>query len=306
MQQFFFKHRIIILVSSILILLGLSAGIIFLFVTPTLDTSTDTQSPQPSTAYTFDYSWVNQGPYVAHALGGINQDSYTNSLDAFYYNYQLGYRLFEADFSFTDDGHLVLAHDADLWRRHASFPSASIDPETAAFTYNNFMSSLIQGKYRPVDLSQFLTLMQAYPDFYLITDTKNTDETLVRQQFEYFVAAAEQIDSSLLDRFIIQIYSPEMLDLTMSIYPWKSVILTLYQYPDWTPQNIIEFTQSTGVKVITMWDYWVTPEIAESWRSAGITIAAHTVNDLTFAETLFNLDVELIYTDFLLATPSDS
>jgi len=40
---------------------------------------------------------------IAHAAGAVNGRTYTNSLEAFEYNYAKGHRFFEVDFSWTSD-----------------------------------------------------------------------------------------------------------------------------------------------------------------------------------------------------------
>ena len=47
---------------------------------------------------------------IAHAGGGINNTIYTNSREALDYNYSKGFRFFELDFDWTEDGELVLIH----------------------------------------------------------------------------------------------------------------------------------------------------------------------------------------------------
>ena len=49
--------------------------------------------------------------FIAHAGGGINQLTYTNSLEALNSNYDKGFRCFEIDFSWTLDEELVAIHD---------------------------------------------------------------------------------------------------------------------------------------------------------------------------------------------------
>lgn len=44
----------------------------------------------------------------------------------------------------------------------------------------------------------------------IVTDTKETDPALVRQQFRLIKREAEALDSSLLDRIIPEIYTQEM------------------------------------------------------------------------------------------------
>ena len=48
-------------------------------------------------------------PLIAHAGGGFNDLTYTNSIDALELN-KKNYKFFELDFFLTDDGKLVCAH----------------------------------------------------------------------------------------------------------------------------------------------------------------------------------------------------
>ncbi len=297
---------IIIVLLAILAITGITSALIFL--SHNEDTSRDIavvdDVPGSEPPYNFDYSWARDNAYIAHAFGGIFGDSYTNSYEAFLLNYQLGHRVFEVDFSITDDGKTVAAHDPGSWSHKANVtPDSDIkNPalETETFTYDNFMSSLWFGKYHPVDLAQLFQIMKEHPDIYIVTDTKYSDPKHVEQQFSAFRSAAAEVDLALLDRFVVQIYNPDMLAEVMAIYPWKSVIYTLYNDPEWTPENVLEFSKQSGVKFITMWGSWVTADIAKLWQPANIQIAAHTINQLAYANQLRSLGVNVIYTDFLL------
>jgi len=160
---------------------------------------------------------------IAHALGGIQGSKYTNSYDAFVSNYNKGYRLFEADLLLTSDGELVARHD---W-------SKGVQPNLAgqtghALTKLQFESSPIRGKFRPLSFNDILQLMKKYPDFYLITDTKETDKVKIEQQFTVLVEQAQKVDASILSRIIPEIYSPEMYDVVMNVYPFPNKIYSLY------------------------------------------------------------------------------
>lgn len=248
--------------------------------------------PRPSTAPvsaseapaadTFDYSWTDLEPYIAHAGGGILGHTYTNSYEALLLNYHLDHRLFEFDFSLTGDDNTILTHDS-----------------TATPTSDNFNSTLIQDKFRPLSLDQLIKFLYSHPDAYIITDTKATDEPTTRLLLEQIRSAATDLDLSILDRFIIQIYHPDMLAWAMDIHPWKSIIYTLYQDPDWTPESVLAFAEKTGVKYITLFDTIATPETLKLWQAAGLLIGVHTINDLTSAQHFLDLGATNIYTDYL-------
>lgn len=302
------KRRFLIPTLITLVILAATSsfvGVYFILSTPPAPSVPEQPTtPQPR----FDYSWVENTPYIAHAFGGILGDSYTNSYEAFLLNYELGHRVFEVDFYLTDDGQTVAAHDADQWRSRATItPNSDIShlsPDSTAFTYANFMSSLWNGKYHPVDLTTLFHLLQQHPDVRIVTDTKFSDQTNVHQQFTAFVAAAQAIDPALLDRFIVQIYHPEMLDWIMEIYPWKSVIYTLYANADWTPENVLTFAQTSEVKFITLWDSYLTPELSALWKAAGLKIGTHTLNHLSSVDDSRARGADVIYTDFLLPQPT--
>lgn len=282
----------LLIILAALALIATALALILRFAVPSLhqaETTADLDIPGNAPPYHFDYSWSEKSPYIAHALGGILGESYTNSYEAFLLNYQLGQRLFEVDLIPADDGHVVAAHDP--------LPT---DGHDGPVTVNSFLSALTNDKYHRLSFADLVRILTRYPDVYIITDTKYTEPAQVLAQFNDMVQTARDIDSTVLDRFVIQIYNQAMLSTVMQTYPWKSVIYTLYNDPSWTPENVQTFAASSGVKYITMWGSWVTPEIAQLWTNNGIKIAAHTINNLTVADQLRSLGVSNIYTDFLL------
>lgn len=60
-----------------------------------------------------DYQYLNiigSNKYLAHALGGIDGQTYTNSKEAIENSYNKGVRLFEVDVKLTSDNKLVCVH----------------------------------------------------------------------------------------------------------------------------------------------------------------------------------------------------
>lgn len=230
----------------------------------------------------FDYSWTELDPYIAHAGGSIFGHTYTNSYEALLFNYQLGHRLFELDFSLTSDDGIIFVHDP------------------AEATVDTFNSTLIEGQFHPISLNHLLDFLYRHPDVYIVTDTKYTDEASTHTLLGNLRTAAEALDQTILDRFIIQIYFPNMLPWVMDIYPWKSIIYTLYQDPDWTAEDVAAFAKTSGIKYITLFDTVATPERLDLWQSAGLMVGVHTINHLQTAKQFFDLGVTNIYTDHLL------
>ena len=247
-------------------------------------------TPEP---YFFDDSWIEKGCYIAHAFGGIDGFTYTNSLEAFKQNYSLGHRVYEVDMDYTqDDYSVLLSHHEDHWRE-----ITGTVPEVP-YTKDSFLNSVIYEKYTPLDLSGLISILAEYPDIFIITDTKYSDRTSVIMQFSQIVREAQAVDPAILDRIVPQIYNEEMFWTLMSVYPFRSVIFTLYQTA-WSSESVYDFCFRSGVRCITMPVEDVTPDILSLWKTLGIRVAVHTVNDESSAEQLFREGVDLIYTDFL-------
>lgn len=250
-----------------------------------------------SASYTFDYGWAKRTPaLVAHALGGIQDYTYTNSLEAFEHNYALGHRVFEVDFDITDEYIPVASHDKARWQELTGAA------EGTPYTHSAFISHPVLSKYTPLDYRDIIDLMVRHPDIYVITDTKYSDHSTFLVQFSQLVKYASEAGGDVLDRIIPQAYHQDMIHWIMSVYPFKSVILTLYSSAI-DPQTAYTICEQTGVRYITAPEAWITSDAMEMWDRLGIIVAAHTVNDCSRMENLRKLGVDIIYTDFL--SPAD-
>ena len=250
-------------------------------------------------SYEFDYSWVEQTPpLIAHAFGEIDGNTYTNSLDAFQHNYALGHRVFEVDLTFPVGSYtLIASHDREHWRA-----KSGAAPGTA-YTYENFMASTLCGGYTPMDYRDVIDLMSEYPDIYIVTDTKYTDRVSVLLQFAQLVKYAQSRDASVLDRLIPQIYHEDMLSWVMSVYPFRSVIYTVYQTAS-SDQQILEFCQHSGIRFVNAPKTRIKPGTLSLWNGAGLLTATHTLNDVEQAQQYMDEQgLDFVYTDSI--TPGD-
>lgn len=244
--------------------------------------------------YDFDYAWAcGDAGFIAHACGGIDGQSYTNSREAFEQNYLLGHRIFEIDFTLTEEALMVAAHDAATWRSLADLP------DNAPLSNDSFAATKLCGKYTSMDVREVVELMAAYPDVCFITDTKYTDKASVLLQFAQLVKYAQSTHPETLERIIPQIYNEEMYTYVMELYPFKSMIYTLYA-TDWTPESVYSFCKKTGIRFVTMPAEDADADTIEFWNRLGIHSAVHTVNDREQARRLMDMGVDMIYTDFLL------
>ena len=113
--------------------------------------------------------------FIAHAGGSIDENIYTNSLEALNLNYKKGFRLFELDLNLTTDDFIVAAHDWKMWN---SFTSSSVDTPP---TLSEFNSKKILGIYSPLDAKQISNWFNQREDAILVTDKIKDIELLELQ-----------------------------------------------------------------------------------------------------------------------------
>ncbi len=100
--------------------------------------------------------------YIAHAMGAVDGLTMTNSREAFLANYNKGRRVFEVDFSITSDLEVVGFKNS---------PDFGLDKPMEEMSHREFMDFRYKGKYTPLDVTDVLDLLEAYPDISIVTDT---------------------------------------------------------------------------------------------------------------------------------------
>ena len=134
---------------------------------------------------------------------------------------------------------------------------------------------------------------------YIVLDTKDSDDANVIMEYSQIVNTAKSINPDVLDRMIPQVYSENMYWTLMDVYPFKSVIYTLYQEEDWTRDSVYEFCFRSGIRFVTLKYSLITEDIIAFWKTLGIKTGVHTVNDEDLAQNMYDMGVDIIYTDFL-------
>ena len=98
--------------------------------------------------------------FIAHAGGAIDGINYTNCVEAMDLSYSKGCRLFELDLTYTTDGKIVAAHDSP------------------GVTEEEFMNTLIHGKYTPMNMQTINDWFRRHPDAILVTDKINDPQRI--------------------------------------------------------------------------------------------------------------------------------
>ena len=235
---------------------------------------------------------------ISHAMGGIGGRKYSNCREGFLENYAEGHRIFEVDMEYTSDGKLVLFHD---WK-------GQFDPKYKAGykpTYKQFMQAKIFGKYTPMDVKSLIKLMNQYPDVRIVTDTKYTDTATIRKQFRTIVSTARNLGmSDVLNRFVVEIYTPEMYRAVHSIYHFKEYMVTLYKAYKKAPtasemHAVGRFCKRHKIKTVAMYARWWKKSYEAILASYDLDIALYSVNSTKKAKTFFRQGVTALFTDFM-------
>lgn len=240
---------------------------------------------------------------IAHAMGGISGQTYTNSYEAFIANYEKGIRVFEADFLLSADDDLIARHEWGESFTKMMGQEDGLKPERygAIFSTQEFKDAKIMGRYEPLTWDNVLDLMVDYPDMYLVTDTKQIKPEEIEQIFSKIVDSAKQRDPEILTRIVPQIYNHPMWDQIEAIYPFESVIFTLYQTHE-SDDEVLQFAEEKGLAAITMSEARANKNLVSKLNKLGIPSYVHTINDVEKIQKFKKMGVYGFYTDFLTET----
>jgi len=241
--------------------------------------------PAAATEITYDKTpgYMQDGRLAAHAMGALDGRAYTNSLEAFKQNYAAGYRLFEVDLQLTSDNKLITIHESHRISQTSTFKQ---EQDNVPFTIMTF--------------EELCLLMLEYDDFYIITDTKYTDNRQNKIIFDVIAETIKRTDPELLKRVVIQFYNPQMYYFLCANYPFlrDNYMYTLYMSPD-SDSKVIDFVRRARIRAVVMWDFRADKNFVADLVNSGAAVYAHTVNDINAALELYDNGVYGIYTDTL-------
>jgi glycerophosphoryl diester phosphodiesterase len=138
--------------------------------------------------------------FIAHAGGAMDGINYTNCVEALDLSYSKGCKLFELDLCETTDGKIVAAHDPP------------------GVTEEEFMNTLIHGKYTPMNMQTINDWFRRHPDAILVTDKINNPQKI----YDEFL---------FRDRVIMELFSWGAVDraIELKIKPMASEYLIFAQ-----------------------------------------------------------------------------
>lgn len=225
-------------------------------------------------------------PSIAHAGGGISGHTYTNSFQAMDHNYELGFRYFEIDFSWTTDNQLVCLHDWEgAARKVLKYRGGS------ALSYEDFTKLVdAQPNFTPCDVSSLNQWLAERADAFIVTDVKEGN-----------LAGLELIMASITDadkRIIPQFYQVDEYQPIREM-GFNRSIWTLYRYAG-SDGEVAQQVQQMSLFAVTMPEHRVKQGLADSLSAMDIPTYVHTINKRGKAKRYVDrYNVSSIYTDFL-------
>lgn len=241
----------------------------------------------------FDYEWT-KNKSIAHALGGIDGKTYTNSPQAIEYNYNKGFKVFEVDLDFTSDNELIAWHAFDK----NSLKEMGLPEKYATKkpTYDEFMSMKSYGKYNTMSFKDVVEYMEKYRDIYMVIDLKSPEPEKVRKVYNRIV---EEASSDVLDRIVPQIYKESTYNEIIKIYDFKSTAFTCYTMKSVDEDWLTNYCALNGIKVITVDYRYLTSSLVERCKAKGITLYMNTINKENEKNKYKSQGVYGFFTDFL-------
>lgn len=247
------------------------------------------------------HDWTTFPPVIAHAGGAlrIKNDElfYTNSIEALIANYNLGYRVFEFDFTLTRDKKLATVHD---WVQFGYYTGMALSAEE----WEDYDT---HGPYTTCFLDDILDEMLVNRDMFLVTDTKDFAilERDSKIQFQVLYEEAVKRDPELLQRIIPQVYNEDMYEMVTAIYDFPNIIYTTYATED-TAEKIIRFSEKhDNIKVITapMGDQRFGEAAVAQIHNKGLLLYNHSIYTHAELTETMKKGVDGFYTPLIL--PSD-
>jgi glycerophosphoryl diester phosphodiesterase len=224
---------------------------------------------------------------VAHAGGGINGETYTNSLEALDHNIKKGFSYFELDFSFTKDRRLVCIHDwqPNFERAFGFLPERMPTLEDFEALVEN------KSKFELCTVSTLATWMKKNPSAMIVTDIK-------QDNLEGLRILANKI-SEFKSKIIPQIYDPQNFQ-AVKMMGYKQIIWTLFFY-DGSNDDVLDWIDRfEGPFAITMPKDRATSDLPKRLAEKHIPTYVHTINsEAEMNKFVKEFGVTEIYTDFL-------
>lgn len=244
---------------------------------------------------------VSANDYVAHALGGIDDIAYTNSLETLENSYKVGFKFYEADVKLTSDDKLVLVHG---WSQKDYEERLGLEYNDAqpVMAYNSYMATKIKDKYTTLSFKDLVDFIKKHNDIYVMIDlgSKSYDET--KKIYERIVEECEN-DDKILQRLVVGGQTTSMIEAVKDTYDFK--LINLYWASDdkrekqvYSKKDFVSYCKKNNITSLSVSITNYSNSFARYMKKNGIIIYVFTENDKKEAENILKI-ADLVGTDYI-------
>jgi len=217
--------------------------------------------------------------FIAHAAGGINSDTYTNSIEALEKSIDNGFKLIEIDLMETSDGFFVGAHhDWSSFKKKLFNTKYQIDDKPMSL--DEVKKSKVYNKYHPLTIDYINDVFSKNEKLFLVTDkTSNFKKIISDFTFDQ-------------NRIIVEIFGRDNYFLSIKegiVNPMFSATISDY---DFIIKNNIRLIAIHSKDLMNNKDKY------KKLIKKNIFIFVYTTNNKRFIEEHININVTGFYTDF--------
>ncbi|KAA3645925.1 MAG: amidohydrolase [Proteobacteria bacterium] len=207
-------------------------------------------------------------------------------MEALDYTYDRGFELFEIDFIWTSDNHLVCLHD---WDRTPKWLLNYHDEKPLSLDEFNQLKN-DEFDLTPCNIDRLNQWLKSHPNTYIVTDIKHDNIkglTLISQQIDDYK-----------NRIIPQIYQPEEYQPSRDL-GYRHNIWTLYRFQG-DQDAVLKHAAEMDLFAITMPKTRAEKGLAIALKPLNIPTYVHTINKLDEAKNYQNTyGLTSVYTDVL-------
>lgn len=214
-------------------------------------------------------------PLIAHALGRIGGQNYTNSAEALARAYERGLRMFEADVVLTSDGEPVLQHGwtpGDLAR--LGHPVADGE-EPKPLSAREFLESRIDGQYTTQHLTDLCRFLRDHADVRVLFDIRQQTAEQTRRIYARIAELLPEAD--VRARCMAGCYTLEMVDAVAAAGDFGLINLFYDEGQYESPVQFATLCRERGVHSATVGAATVDAAVGPL-RDAGIAVLQFTLN----------------------------
>lgn len=214
--------------------------------------------------------------FIAHAGGGIENQTYTNSIEAVTKSINNGFKLIEIDLNETSDNFFIGVHNWSFFKKITNYRETS----NKQLTFSEIKNLRVNKKYKPITINEINIIFSKNKDLYLVTDKTNNFEK-INSDFNF--------DKN---RILVEIFGKKNLKKAIK----KGIINPIYNYNS----GDFNFIIRNNIKIITasINDILKNQKDFEKLINKNVFVFAYTSSNTNFINEHLGKLFTHIYTDF--------